>query len=150
MRTTTMNSSIRKRPSKLAAIVFDLLNPIAFGFFVGALIFDVVYAKNADILWMKAAAWLIAIGLIVAIVPRLINLVRVWKPIDGVGRSGDKAAFWLYLFGIAAAIVNAFVHSRDAYAVMPDGMWLSIVAVGLFVLGNVLVTLQSFDRKEHV
>jgi uncharacterized membrane protein len=142
-----MHSSIRKRPSKLAAIVFDLLHPIAFGFFVGALVFDGAYAMNADILWMKAAAWLIAIGLIVAVVPRLINLVRVWKPIGGVGRSGDKAAFWLHLLGIVAAIVNAFVHSRDAYGVVPEGVWLSIATVAFFVVGNVLATLQSFDHR---
>jgi uncharacterized membrane protein len=133
----------------VAAIVFDLLHPIAYGFFVGALIFDVVYATNADILWMKAAAWLIAIGLIVAVVPRLINLVRVWKPLPGTGRSGDKAAFWCHLLGIVAAIVNAFVHSRDAYAVVPEGVWLSVATVALFVAGNVLATLQSFDHRER-
>jgi uncharacterized membrane protein len=145
-----MNPSVRKRPSKLAAVVFDLLDPVAFGLFVGALIFDIVYASNADILWMKAAAWMIAIGLIAAIAPRLINLARVWKPIAGAAPSGGKAAFWLHFLGIAAAIVNAFVHSRDAYAVMPEGMWLSVATVGLFVLGHVLVTLQSFDHMERV
>ncbi|WP_296315578.1 hypothetical protein [Pseudomonas sp.] len=126
-----------------------MLNPVAFGLFVGALIFDVVYASNADILWMKAAAWMIAIGLIAAIAPRLINLVRVWRPLGGVGRPGDKAAFWLHLVGIVAAIVNAFVHSRDAYAVVPEGMWLSAATVALFVIGNVLVALQPFAHKEH-
>lgn len=144
-----MHTSIRKKPSKLAAVVFDLFHPIAFGFFVGALIFDGVYATNADILWMKAAAWLIAIGLIMAIVPRLINLVQVWKPITGIGQTGDKAAFWLHLMGIVTAIVNAFVHSRDAYAVVPEGVWLSVMTVALFVAGNVLVTLQSFNHQER-
>lgn len=133
----------------MAAIAFDLLHPIAYGFFVGALIFDVVYATNADILWMKAAAWLIAIGLIVAIAPRLINLARVWKPIPDLGRRDDKAAFWCHLLGVAAAVVNAFVHSRDAYAVVPEGVWLSVATVALFVAGNVLVTLQSFDLGER-
>ena len=144
-----MNPPVRKRPSKLAAVVFDLLNPVAFGLFAGALIFDVVYASNADILWMKAAAWMIAIGLIAAIAPRLINLVRVWRPLGGVGRPGDKAAFWLHLVGIVAAIVNAFVHSRDAYAVVPEGVWLSVATVALFVIGNVLVALQPFAHQEH-
>lgn len=144
-----MHPFIQKEQSKLAAIVFDILNPVAFGLFVGALIFDVAYATNADILWMKAAAWLIAIGLIVAIVPRLINLVRVWRPLGGIGRPGDKAAFWLHLVGIVVAIVNAFVHSRDAYAVVPEGVWLSAATVALFVIGNVLVALQPFAHKEH-
>ena len=144
-----MISTERQKSSKLAAVVFDLLNPVAFGLFVGALIFDIVYASNADILWMKASAWMIAIGLIAAIAPRLINLVRVWRPLGGVGRVGDKTAFWLHLVGIVAAIVNAFVHSRDAYAVVPEGVWLSVATVALFVIGNVLVALQPFAHKEH-
>jgi uncharacterized membrane protein len=130
--------------------MFNLLDPIAFGFLVGALIFDVIYARSADVLWFKSAAWLIAIGLVFAVIPRLINLVRVWFP--GVNRSTprEKAAFVVYLLGIAAAIVNAFVHSRDAYGVMPEGMWLSIATVALLVVGNVLVTLQQWNDYSQV
>ncbi|MBV9889387.1 MAG: hypothetical protein JO090_00685, partial [Rhizobacter sp.] len=49
---------------------------------------------------------------------------------------------WLSLLAIAAAILNAFVHSRDAYAVMPEGLWLSILTVGLFVLARAVPTLR--------
>ena len=75
--------------------------------------------------------------------------MRVWRPLGGVGRPGDRAAFWLHLVGIVAAIVNAFVHSRDAYAVVPEGVWLSVATVALFVIGNVLVSLQPFAHQEH-
>ena len=133
------------RPSATAAVIFDLLNPIPFGFFVGALIFDVVYTNSANVLWFKAAAWLISIGLVVAVIPQLINLVRVWFSRQAPSAGREKAAFLLYLFGIAAAIVNAFVHSRDAYGVMPAGVWLSVATVALLVLGTVLVTLQRLS-----
>jgi uncharacterized membrane protein len=138
--------------STAAAILFDLLNPIGFGFFVGALIFDAVYASNADVMWFKSAAWLISIGLVASIVPRLINLARVWVPGARASSGRDKAAFVLHLLGIVAAIVNAFVHSRDAYGVMPDGLWLSIATVVLFVAGNVLLTLQhsSIDNGRRL
>lgn len=75
-----MSPDIQKRPSTAVAVVFDLLNPIPFGFFVGALIFDAVYVINADVMWFKSAAWLISIGLFFSVVPRLINLFRVWFP----------------------------------------------------------------------
>jgi uncharacterized membrane protein len=137
-----MTPDIHEHSSITVAVVFDLLNPIPFGFFVAALIFDAVYAKSADILWVKSAAWLISIGLLFALVPRLINLVRVWFTGPRRSATREKAAFFLYFFGVVAAIFNAFVHSRDAYATIPEGLWLSILTVAFLGIGNVLVTLQ--------
>ncbi|MGI4779278.1 MAG: hypothetical protein ACRYGA_14390 [Janthinobacterium lividum] len=145
-----MADDTRQRPSTVAAVVFDLLNPVGFGLFVGALIFDVVYATNADVMWFKSAAWLISIGLVFSVIPRFINLARTWFPGAFSSSRRAKAAFLLHLLGIVAAIVNAFVHSRDAYAVMPEGMWLSVLTVVLFVAGNVLLTLQhSIDSDRR-
>ncbi len=128
--------------SRAAAIAFDLLDPVPYGFFVGALIFDAIYSKSAEVLWFKAAAWLIAIGLLFAVVPRLIDLVRVWFP-RGRQRAGvEMAGFWLSLLAIAAAIANAFVHSRDAYGVMPEGLWLSCLTVVLLVLARAMPALH--------
>ncbi len=61
----------------LGTTLFSLLNPIPFGFFVGALIFDAIYLNSAEVMWGKA--WLITFGLLIAIVPRLINLFAVWR-----------------------------------------------------------------------
>lgn len=128
--------------SRTAHAVFALLNPIPFGCFVAALIFDLAYASNADVLWTKAAGWLIALGLVVAIIPRLINLVHVWMPANRTPRV-DKLDFWLNLFAIVAAIINAFVHSRDAYAVVPEAGWLSAVTVGLLTIGFIISALHQ-------
>ncbi len=136
-----MSPEIHQHPSTAVTVVFDLLNPIPFGFFVGALIFDVVYAMNADVMWFKSAAWLISIGLFVAVVPRLINLFRVWFSGARPSTTHSKTAFFVYLAGIAAAIFNAFVHGRDAYAIVPEGVWLSILTVALLIVSSVLMTL---------
>ncbi|WP_317845658.1 hypothetical protein [Achromobacter xylosoxidans] len=117
--------------------MFALLNPIPFGFFVAALIFDAIYVGSTNVLWVKSAAWLNAVGLIFAIIPRLINLVHVWIPASRSVRV-EKLDFWLNLVAIVAAIVNAFVHSRDAYGVMPEGVWLSAVTVALIAIGFVI------------
>ena len=50
-----MRQDVDKPRSKAAAIAFDLLDPIPYGFFVGALVFDTIYARSAEILWVKAA-----------------------------------------------------------------------------------------------
>ena len=131
------------RRSVIANAVYGLLNPIPFGFFVAALIFDIVYARSADVLWVKSAAWLIAMGLLFAVIPRLINLVQVWITARRFALSTDKLDFWLNLFAIIAAIFNAFVHSRDAYGAIPEGVWLSIITVALMAIGRIATAAQD-------
>ena len=137
-----MNSSPLPHRSAVADAAYGLLNPIPYGCFVAALIFDIVYARSGQLLWDKSAAWLIAIGLVFAIIPRLINLFQIWGPARHFALASDRIDFWLNLLAIAAAIVNSFVHSRDAYGVVPAGMWLSACTVILLSIGNVLVSVR--------
>ncbi|WCE04025.1 DUF2231 domain-containing protein [Pseudoxanthomonas sp. JBR18] len=131
------------RRSAAANALYGVLNPIPFGFFVAALIFDIAYFRTAEMLWMKGAAWLIAIGLLFAIVPRVVNLVQVWITSRRIATGTDRLDFCLNLAAIVAATFNAFVHSRDAYAVMPAGMWLSLLTVLLLAIGHVLIAVQA-------
>lgn len=138
-----MSTRVAPRRSVLASAVFGLLDPIPFGCFVAALIFDIIYVRSADMLWDKGAAWLITIGLLAAVVPRLVNLAQVWITGRQIATRADKLDFWLNLFAIVAAIVNAFVHSRDAYAVVPAGVWLSACTVGLLAIGHIVLAMQT-------
>ena len=138
----------QRRRSRPAAVLFKLFNPMPFGFFVGALIFDVIYARTGELLWMKAAAWLIAFGLVLAIIPRLINLAQVWFPGGRVIAGALKLDFVVNLLAIVAAIFNAFVHSRDAYAVMPEGVWLSAITVALLCVGHIVLASHEFALEE--
>ncbi|MGY4515810.1 DUF2231 domain-containing protein [Lysobacter sp. HA18] len=134
--------------SGVANALFALLNPIPFGCFVAALIFDITYARSAEIMWTKAAAWLIVIGLLAAIIPRLVNLAQVWITGRRWSTGADRIDFWLNLLAIVAAIINAFVHSRDAYAVVPAGQWLSIITVGLIAIGHVITAMDRSSTRE--
>jgi uncharacterized membrane protein len=129
----------------MANAIYGLLNPIPFGCFVAALIFDIVYLRTANMLWDKGAAWLIVFGLLFAVVPRLVNLAQVWVTGRRNATRIDKLDFWLNLFAIVAAIINAFVHSRDAYAVVPAGVWLSACTVGLLAVGQLVMAMQTTD-----
>ncbi len=132
--------------SVLASAVFGLLDPVPFGCFVAALIFDILYVRTAVMLWNKGAAWLIVFGLLFAVIPRLINLVQVWITGRRRATSVDQLAFWLNALAIVAAIVNAFVHGRDAYAVVPAGVWLSVCTVLLLSIGHVVIAVQNAHR----
>ncbi len=135
-----MTTQARRRQSRLVSAVYQLLNPIPFSFFVAGLIFDAVYFRTAELMWSKSAAWLITIGLFFAIIPRVINLLRVWLPQGRAVSSTERIDFALNLAGIVAAIFNAFVHSRDAYAVMPAGLYLSVATVALIGLGTIVLS----------
>jgi len=129
-------------PRLATTVLYGLLNPIPSGCFVAAFIFDLTYARSGELLWDKGAAWLIAIGLLFAVVPRLINLAQVWIAPRRAAMQPGKLDFWLNLAAIAAAIVNSFVHSRDAFGVVPAGVWLSGCTVLLLCVGNVVVLMQ--------
>jgi uncharacterized membrane protein len=141
-----MSLRSESRRSVVAESIYGLLNPIPFGCFVAALIFDIIYSETAVMLWDKGAAWLIVFGLLFAVVPRLVNLTQVWVTSRRTATRADKIDFWLNLFAIVVAIVNAFVHSRDAYAVVPAGLALSVCTVILLSIGNVVVAVERADR----
>jgi uncharacterized membrane protein len=134
--------------SRLATSLFDLLNPIPYGLFVGTLIFDIIYAITENVFWAKGAAWLVTVGLIFAIIPRFINLGHVWFGSRYAGKNRERLVFWLNLLGIIAAIVNAFVHSRDAYGMVPLNVILSVITVALLSLGQVVLAFDKFGFKE--
>jgi uncharacterized membrane protein len=145
-----MSLSPEPRRSVVAESIYGLLNPIPFGCFVAALVFDIIYSKTAVMLWDKGAAWLIVFGLLFAVVPRLVNLTQVWITSRRTATRTDKLDFWLNLFAIVVAIVNAFVHSRDAYAVVPTGLWLSVCTVILLSIGNVVVAVERAAPRGYV
>ena len=133
----------------ITSAIFDVLDPIPFGFFVGALIFDILYFNTYTVLWVKAAAWLISIGLVFAIIPQLINLFRTWFGKRRLRTRHLALNFWLNVVGIVAALFNAFVHSRDAYGTMPAGLWLSVLTVLAMAVGRILLAADEVDYKEY-
>jgi uncharacterized membrane protein len=137
-----MRSLAAPRRSVVANAIYGLLNPIPFGCFVAALIFDITYAHTADILWDKGAAWLIVLGLLFAVIPRLVNLVQIWITSRRTATGTEKLDFWLNLLAIVAAIFNAFVHSRDAYSAVPACVWLSACTVMLLAIGRVAIAMS--------
>jgi uncharacterized membrane protein len=139
-----MNS--RAAPGSVVAnALYGLLDPIPFGCFVAALIFDILYLRTGVIQWDKCAAWLILFGLLFALIPRLINLVQVWITSRHTATRADYLDFWLNLLAIVAAVFNALVHTRDAYAVVPAGAWLSLATVALIAVAHVIVASRGSD-----
>ena len=137
-----MTSLVTSRSSTFAVAVYALFHPVPLGFFVAGWIFDIIYVWSTAIFWTQGASWLIAVGLVISIIPRLINLVQVW-----VGTSSPlspvRVHFWAYLIAVILEILNAFIHSRDAYAVVPEGVILSTLAVMLMLFANLQLAVRE-------
>ena len=114
---------------------------------VAALATDLIYSRTLLFQWGNFSIWLITAGLILAALAGLAVLLDAVR-----GRLGALA--WGRFAGFAAAallsLVNAFVHTRDAYAaVVPDGLELSaLVTVILLILGWRGWSLRAAVRPE--
>ena len=137
---TTTNYPLRPT---FAMMIYYLLDSIPFGFFIAGFIFDIIYFNTAEMLWTKAAAWCIAIGLVLAIIPRLMNLYFVWFTKGTPRNNISLIGFWFYGFGILAAILNSFVHSRDAYSVASMGLIVSCITVALIGIAYVAKAFEN-------
>ena len=138
------------RRSPVARAVYGMLNPIPFGLFVGCLIFDCVYSGSGNMLWAKGAAWLVTLGLVFAIIPRVVNLVQVWITSRRSTVPAERLDFWLNLVAIIAAVFNAFIHSRDAYSIIPAGVWLSAITVLLLAIAHIVIAVRVVAPGEII
>ena len=109
--------------------------------FLGATLSDVAYARTAEIQWTNFASWLIAGGLVLAgaaLLFMLVDLVRANRRAPGIGGYAIVLlATWLVGF------FNALVHARDAWAGMPMGLVLSVIATVLAAIA----TWQGFAAR---
>lgn len=98
--------------------------------FVGALLSDIAYMRSFQIQWANFSAWLIAGGLLVGGFALLWALVEVFR--SGAARRKRALTYFLLLLAMwVLGFVNALVHAKDAYATMPEALYLSAVAAVL-------------------
>ncbi len=101
---------------------------------IATLFTDYLYWETLLFQYNNFSGWLLTGGLILALLAAIAFVVDLAR-----GRVGRVA--WLRFAGLAVAVLlgvlNAFIHSRDAYtAVIPEGITLSaVVAVLLLVVG---------------
>jgi uncharacterized membrane protein len=99
---------------------------------IAALGTDYTYYTTALWQWANFSAWLITVGLIVTLVAAILLLIDF-----ATGRAGRLNMGSLILVTAAAllSLVNAFVHSRDAWtSVVPQGILLSAVSTLLLLI----------------
>lgn len=99
---------------------------------IAAFATDAMYYRTSLMPWANFSAWLIAAGLILALVAAVLLVLDFL-----LGRAGRMHWFHFALVAIAAllSIANAFVHSRDAWtSVVPEGITLSGIVTLLLLI----------------
>jgi len=103
--------------------------------FLGTLLSDWAYWRSYEIQWSNFASWLVAGGMVflgIALVCALIDVFRA-------GRRGRALVhFALLLVAFVLGFINALVHARDAWAVMPSGIVLSVVVLLLVAVATAM------------
>jgi uncharacterized membrane protein len=103
-----------------------ILLAFPFPLFVGALVSDLAYRGSFHVQWANFSSWLIAGGLLVgafAVLWALVDLLR-----GGTAGKGRRVLYFVVLAAMwGLGFVNALVHAKDAWATMPDGLYLSAI-----------------------
>ena len=93
---------------------------------------DYIYYTTAVWQWANFSAWLITAGLIVTLVAVIFLLIDF---ATGRARRLNTGSFILVTAAALLSLVNAFVHSRDAWtSVVPQGILLSAVSTILLLI----------------
>lgn len=105
------------------------LHAILLGFpfplFLGALLADVAYWGTFQVQWSHFSSWLISGAVLAG------TFLLIWSVVDLVRstarRKGRSVLYFLALLVMwVLGFVNALVHAKDAWGVMPAGLYLSI------------------------
>lgn len=117
--------------------IHTLLAAFPLAFFTTAFLTDLTYVNTAEMMWANFSIWLITGGLIMgglAAVAGIIDFARNRR-----ARRAPRPWFHslLNVLVLGLALLNAFVHSRDAWtSVMPTGIILSAIVAVLVVIAS--------------
>jgi len=96
--------------------------------FAAALVTDIAYMRTYDFIWNDFSAWLLFGGIVLGALATIVGIIDLARPSVRANR-----LIWPYAGAYAIAmilgLVDNFVHSRDAFGVMPAGLTLSLLTV---------------------
>lgn len=109
-----------------------ILLSFPFPLFLGTLASDLAYQATFQIQWHNFAQWLNAGGLLVGAFAGLWALINLFRRETRGRRS--TLYFVLLLAMWVLGLLNAFIHAKDAWAIMPEAIWLSSISAVLAFL----------------
>jgi uncharacterized membrane protein len=124
--TFTRDASSSSTAAAGGQAIHRILLPFPVAYFTAAFATDLAYWRTAEVMWERFSIWLIVAGLVMAgfaVIAAVIDLAAGAQKLAWPRASG-------YVLAVLLSLINAFVHSRDAYAaVVPTGLILSALVV---------------------
>jgi len=118
--------------------------------FTGAFLTDIVYARTYDMMWADFSAWLITIGLVMGVLAAIAGIADyLVHRRDRLRRSASPHTIGNML-ALLLSLINAFVHSRDAYtSVVPTGLILSGIVALLVLISSWLGSSLAYRPRSE-
>lgn len=110
-----------------------ILLAFPFPLFLGSLLSDIAYWRTYEIQWINFSQWLNAGGLLVGAFALLWALLGLFHR-GTAGRSRRIAYFLVLLAMWIVGFIGALVHAKDAWATMPEGLYLAAVTAALALI----------------
>ena len=112
--------------------------------YLGAVLSDLAYMRSYQVQWSNFAAWLLAGAMV------LTGLTLAWALVDLVRAPLRRGRPLLYAVLVLAVfivgLIDCFVHAKDAWAVMPEGIVLSVI-VALLAIAATVIGLSSLRSR---
>jgi len=145
---TTATPAYHSRPADPPGPLHAIFLAGSVPLFVGALLSDIAYSNTYQIQWSNFASWLLAGAELfsgLALLLALVNLLRAPR------KSGQPLTYFvLLLITWALGLVNCFQHAKDAWAVMPAGLVLSVIVTILICVTAWIGLSQRIPRAGGV
>lgn len=118
--------------------------------FTGALVTDIAYANSAQMQWANFSVWLIAAGVIMGVVAALAGMADAVVMRHRTRRRSSALHNVLTIMTFVFAVINGFVHSRDAWtSVVPTGLILSAITAVLVIVTSWNGYAMADDARER-
>ena len=128
-----MTSSAHTPPGSLHPL-HTLLLASSMSLFLGALLSDIAYYNSYHIQWSNFASWLLAGALVFAGLALLCAIIGLCRP---ERRQGAGLIYFLSLLaGWVLGFIDALIHAKDAWAIMPASLILSIIVMLLILIAT--------------
>ena len=114
--------------------IHPMLIPFPVAFFVATLACDIAFWRSGNASWTTASSWLLSAGLVMAALAAVAGLIDVL----GDARIRALREVWWHAGGnVLLVLIQAWSwyarYTEGAAAVVPKGLVLSLVAVGLML-----------------
>ena len=126
---------VRSTASIMGHPIHPMLVPFPIAFLVGALATDLTFWGTSDPFWARASMWLVGAGLVMGALAAIAGLTDFLT----TPRARALTAAWVHFLGNALALILSLVSlllriGDPAAAVLPGGLVLSVIVVGILLV----------------